>query len=227
MSPPPYMPLWIGDYLRDTQHLTCEQHGAYLLLIAYCWEHDAAPQDDASRALITRQPLKRWQAMKATILAFFEPDGTHRRVKKERARAAHLNTVRAAAGTIGGLRSAANKRLSKNRSPPKANGPPNSHSNITPNAQQKSSVAEAYQNQKEILTESPNLEAARATPAETHENQDKSAGSLATALDGGALTRPPFAEQETTPAKPPSEVSRAEWDRMFAAKRGSDRLDSE
>jgi hypothetical protein len=59
---------------------------------------------------------------------------------------------------------------------------------------------------------------ARARPAEPPDQQDNSAGSLATAL-GGALTRPPDAEPAATEPKPPSEVKREEFEAIFAARR--------
>jgi uncharacterized protein YdaU (DUF1376 family) len=33
-----FMPLYTGDYFRDTRHLSMSEHGAYLLMLAYCWD---------------------------------------------------------------------------------------------------------------------------------------------------------------------------------------------
>src|SRR5262245_15961492 len=155
MSAPPYMPMWIGDYLRDTRHLTTEQHGAYHLLIYHCWEHDALPTDAAARAQIAGLPLKRWNQIKPAVEAFFKEDGTHGRVTKERARVAQLSTKRKVAGSVGGVRSAiarAKQIPSKSRAPPQQTASktqPNGQANM----QQNRSTAQAYQtkNQKENL----------------------------------------------------------------------------
>lgn len=234
MSHPPYMPLWIGDYLRDTQHLTTEQHGAYLLLLAHCWQHGAIPPDDIGRAQITRLiTVKRWNAIKAAVLPFFEPDGTHRRVTKERGRAEHLNTVRSMAGYKGGIRSGisrAKQTGSKSRGPPKAIAQANSQPNGTANSQAKTKLGSSISNQDSdsfLLTSSESV-AARAREGapqemrEVPETQDKPAGELATALRGGALTRPPDAEPAATPPKPPSELTRAELEATFERRRASD-----
>lgn len=85
-----WMPIYIGDYLGDTQRLTTEQHGAYLLLLMDYWREGPPPADDAVLAQITRLPLERWQAMKKTILRYFkEVDGelVHGRVEAEKAKA--------------------------------------------------------------------------------------------------------------------------------------------
>jgi len=230
VSHPPYMPLWIGDYLRDTQHLTTEQHGAYLLLIMYCWQHGALPPDDASRAQIARLfQISRWKKIKPAVEAFFEPDGTHRRVTKERARVDHLNTVRSMAGYKGGVRSGisrAKQTGSKSRGPPEAKQQANTQANNQATSQQKRSSVEAYQTKNQNLTSSSEYDAARARsdemPTDQQDNtQDKAAGSLATALGGGALTRPPDAVPAATQVKPPSEVTRAELEATFERRRAS------
>ena len=47
-----WMPVYIGDYLADTGHLTCEQHGAYLQLLMHQWRTGSVPDDAEQICLI-------------------------------------------------------------------------------------------------------------------------------------------------------------------------------
>jgi uncharacterized protein YdaU (DUF1376 family) len=48
-----YMPLYVGDYLADTGHLSTEQHGAYMLIIMHLWQ-TGKPIPEHHLPMITR-----------------------------------------------------------------------------------------------------------------------------------------------------------------------------
>lgn len=82
-----WMAWYPGDYLRDTQRLTTEQHGAYTLLLWTYWaEQGPLPDDDEELAMITRLSPERWAQQRGKLERFFEiGDGVWRqkRVEKE------------------------------------------------------------------------------------------------------------------------------------------------
>jgi uncharacterized protein YdaU (DUF1376 family) len=97
-----WMPLWIGDYLSDTQHLTRGEHGAYLLLIMAYWRAGAPlPDDDKRLASIVRAGAQEWKELRPVLAEFFVcADGTwrHKRIDSEIAAAAAHRAQRSAAG---------------------------------------------------------------------------------------------------------------------------------
>ncbi len=81
-----WMPLFIGDYLRDTSRLTTEQHGAYMLLIMDYWTNGAPPDEDAVLASITRLSSGDWKKARQAISRLFRiADGVwyHKRIEEE------------------------------------------------------------------------------------------------------------------------------------------------
>jgi uncharacterized protein YdaU (DUF1376 family) len=67
-----YMPLWVGDYLRDTAHLSTVEHGAYLLLIMHYWSTgEPLRDDDDELANIARMPVSDWLKIAPRIRRFF------------------------------------------------------------------------------------------------------------------------------------------------------------
>jgi uncharacterized protein YdaU (DUF1376 family) len=108
-----WIAFYIGDYLKDTQALTTEQHGAYLLLLMECWQKGRLPPDAASRAAIARLPLSRWNKIGAPVDAFFASDGTNKRATAEIAKAEAISLKRAIAGAAGGHRSGVAKAVAR------------------------------------------------------------------------------------------------------------------
>jgi uncharacterized protein YdaU (DUF1376 family) len=85
------MPVFIGDYLADTMHLSTEQHGAYLLLLFHLWRRGSLQDDDGTLAQITGLSSTAWHKARPVLADFFQiHDGLwrHGRVERERIRVA-------------------------------------------------------------------------------------------------------------------------------------------
>lgn len=86
------MPLYVGDYLADTMHLTRDEHGAYLLLLMAYWRRGGPlPDEAASLAAIAHASIEEWMHTLCTrIKPFFhvvEGLWHHKRVDSELAKA--------------------------------------------------------------------------------------------------------------------------------------------
>ena len=97
-----WMPLYVGDYLRDTRHLTTIQHGAYLLLIMEYWTKGKLPSTDAERRRITSMTGKQWLSNRLAIASMFTPDWRHPRIDKEIEKATAISLKRSVYGAKGG-----------------------------------------------------------------------------------------------------------------------------
>ncbi|SHH68943.1 YdaU family protein [Bradyrhizobium erythrophlei] len=102
----PWMPLYVGDYLGDTGHLTTAQHGAYLLLMMHYWRKGELPDDDRQLSKITKLPLKTWCEYRPTLQDFFCEGWKHKRIDAEPAKMLRVSQKRAIAGQKGGIGSA-------------------------------------------------------------------------------------------------------------------------
>jgi len=87
MSAPPYMKLYVADYLADTTHLTTAEHGAYLLLLMALWRAGGKlPNVPLKLARITKSTTEEWEVVGPAVLGFFTVRGgalTHKRVREE------------------------------------------------------------------------------------------------------------------------------------------------
>lgn len=100
-----YMPLWIADYLADTQHLTRDEHGAYLLLLMAYWRKgEPLADDDRKLAAIAKASPAEWRRLRPVLSEFFQVgDGVwkQKRVDAELARAKAIRAKRSEAGAKG------------------------------------------------------------------------------------------------------------------------------
>lgn len=120
MSAAPFMQLYVADYLADTQHLTAEQHGAYLLLLMSMWRAGGRlPNDPKKLCRIAKVHAPHWAKMSYEVMEFFDVDGddiTQKRLVLEHEKAIQKSHLRSSAGRLGGIA----KSLKDNK-PPLAN----------------------------------------------------------------------------------------------------------
>jgi uncharacterized protein YdaU (DUF1376 family) len=103
-----WMPLYIGDYKRDTAHLSTLEHGAYFLLIMHYWEKGPLPNDDIRLARIAGVSLKQWSSLREGVISFFVEANAkqllrHKRIDDELVKAENISQKRALAGAKGGF----------------------------------------------------------------------------------------------------------------------------
>lgn len=98
MSNRAWMPLHIDDYIRDTDHLTALEHGAYLLLIMKYWREGGLPDDEGMIRRYAKLTPEQWAESRDVLAAFFDDEWRHKRIDAELAKAEEIIAKRRAAG---------------------------------------------------------------------------------------------------------------------------------
>ncbi|WP_441256441.1 YdaU family protein [Bradyrhizobium sp. 482_C4_N1_1] len=90
------MPLDIGDFLQDTQHLSTVEIGAYLLMIMAYWARGGPlPNRDAYRR-VSRMTTRQWSSSGDLLMSFFGDDLRHRRLDRDLAHVIGKSEVKSA-----------------------------------------------------------------------------------------------------------------------------------
>ena len=194
-----WLPLYVGDYLRDTRDLNTLQHGAYLLLIMHYWQHDALPTDDARLAAITGLSVAQWRRIREPVQAKFSEGWKHKRIEAELAKADRAFMQRRLAGRSGGVKSGIARAVAQGEA-----------------------IIRAQADAKRALARSPSGreaggQAAGKQPRTNHNHRFESS-SAASEIPAGSCN--PIGEEgarnEGAPGKPANQWSRQELDALFA-----------
>jgi uncharacterized protein YdaU (DUF1376 family) len=115
----PWMPFYIGDYLRETRRLTMAEHGAYLLLRMEYWDHGPLPNDDVQLARILGITLREFKPLSKAIRGFFSEANAkqllrHEHIDKEIIKAEEVSQKRALAGYKGGIANRGKANIQRN-----------------------------------------------------------------------------------------------------------------
>lgn len=101
-----YLPLFTGDYLRDTRHLTPLKHGVFLLALMHCWDSKGPmPLDEQECAGICNcRSADEVEAMRYILGRFFvrmEDGHYNQRMQREVERSEQISGARSEAGRKG------------------------------------------------------------------------------------------------------------------------------
>jgi uncharacterized protein YdaU (DUF1376 family) len=108
-----WMPFFWGDFLANTMHLSAQEVGAYVLLIAHAWEHNACiPVANAQR--IARVGNRNWRKVWENLAPLFEVIGTIEG-QPLRVRSSRVATELAIAAEISNKRKGAAEQMHANR----------------------------------------------------------------------------------------------------------------
>jgi uncharacterized protein YdaU (DUF1376 family) len=98
MSNRAWMPLHIDDYIRDTDHLSATEHGAYLLLIMKYWRDGGLPADEGLIRRYAKLSVEQWAESRDVLAALFDDGWRHKRIDAELQKAAEIIEKRRTAG---------------------------------------------------------------------------------------------------------------------------------
>src|SRR5262249_48163817 len=85
--------MYWGDYAKNTLHLSAEEHGIYILLIAHYWQTGVPIPDD--KKLIKNLCKSSWKKCEKILTGFFikTPHGwRHERIQKEIEKSSDIST---------------------------------------------------------------------------------------------------------------------------------------
>jgi len=108
------MKFYPGDYLRDTMHLSTEEHGAYLLILMASWTSGGVVEEQ-NLPNISLLGVKKWNQVAPKISPFFTVENgkwTHPRVQRELLKAEEAHRIQVESGKRG-----AEKRWESDRVP--------------------------------------------------------------------------------------------------------------
>ena len=97
----PWMPLYVGDYLAKTSHLSTIQHGAYLLLIMHYWANEGLPTQPEALMAIARMTPEQWAGNCQVIHSFFTIDWRNKRLDTELVKVKKISEKRSLSGLKG------------------------------------------------------------------------------------------------------------------------------